>query len=553
MYRKYKKNNSQPCGKCYSQCTQDFLPCSVCKRPHHRECLKMPKYRFNELLQDNAFLCSTKCELSFLPFNNVSDSLFLDVNVGKRKFPCKKCSRECENTECISCTVCTRLYHSECADFSISGHENISGTLRPFICSIACDMKKFPFSKVSNTTLYKDMESDFRSKIIKSQNAAQNPDKNKYLSKTKQLNDCNDDFSPVFCKYIDANLVPNIMQGGDIDKVSIFHSNVISLKKNLELVEEVFQNCNNYPNIISISETGIRDTTKSDEVSLPGYNFERHDSKTTKGGVGVYIMDHISYTVRKNLNLNLSNCENVWLELQMKNSKTSTKPLVIGTLYRHPTQSYKLFRRKLCKTIEKLVKSKTKFFIVGDVNINTLKYNLVKNVTEYVNAIKSAGCSLHINLPTRITRSTKSCIDHAYSNFEQVDVDTSVIISDISDHFSTLSKIKCVDANFPLINNADIYKRKLKLNTDEEKRFCSDLSHAFQNAEFVAMKCVNDRAKYISSTYQSLINKYMPLRKISKKELRFISKPWITRGLRISKEKKDRLFIKSKKLVLKNQ
>ena len=117
--------------------------------------------------------------------------------------------------------------------------------------------------------------------------------------------------------------------------------------------------------------------------------------------------------------------------------------------------------------------------IVGDINIDLMKYNLAGNITDYTNKLKSAGCNIHCNLPTRITRNTHSCIDHVYSNFDQYTVDTSIILSDISDHYSTLSKFATVQNNDQ--NLKTVYKRKFKLNAEEERNFLSDLDTLLNN------------------------------------------------------------------------
>ena len=84
--------------------------------------------------------------------------------------------------------------------------------------------------------------------------------------------------------------------------------------------------------------------------------------------------------------------------------------------------------------------------ILGDVNINLMKFNLATGITDYLNDIESAGCISYIDKPTRVykrgSRWESSCLDHIYSNMEQDKLDCYIIESDISDHFSTLSKIK---------------------------------------------------------------------------------------------------------------
>ena len=53
----------------------------------------------------------------------------------------------------------------------------------------------------------------------------------------------------------------------------------------------------------------------------------------------------------------------------------------------------------------------THFVIMGNININLQKYNLENNVTEYLNKIISASCTLAINKATRVRNGWQSCLD----------------------------------------------------------------------------------------------------------------------------------------------
>ena len=92
-----------------------------------------------------------------------------------------------------------------------------------------------------------------------------------------------------------------------------------------------------------------------------------------------------------------------------------------------------MFCPKLCKNKEDLNKQGADFIIMGDVNVNLLKYNLVCSVTDYLNDIQSAGCLSYIDKPTRVcqrgSRWESSCVDHVYSNIESNKVSTYIIES----------------------------------------------------------------------------------------------------------------------------
>ena len=190
-----------------------------------------------------------------------------------------------------------------------------------------------------------------------------------------------------------------------------------------------------------------------------------------------------------------------------------------------------------------LNKSKSNYIIVGDFNIDLLKYNLVTPVTDYVNSLHSMGCNVSVDLPTRVTCNSSTCIDHIYSNFDSDNIDNNVLVSDVSDHYSTLTKVAGLSKKSK--NISDVYVRKTKLSESEWDQFNSEL-FSLLNAKLPKTSTnynVNLCAGIISDAYQSMVDKFMPLRKLSRKQKRRCnSKPWMTKGLKVSCDTKFELL-----------
>ena len=249
------------------------------------------------------------------------------------------------------------------------------------------------------------------------------------------------------------------------------------------------------------------------------------------------------------------NCEDKWIQMNLREKKGTRnnrnpkeKKIVVGIVYRHPENKYEEFCSRLCDTIEKLNQNRTDFVILGDMNVNLLKYNLANNVTNYLQDILSAGCQSFIDIPTRVcvksTRCEVSCLDHLYSNILPNLVETYIIRSGISDHFATLAKVNC-DINVKSKNSV-VLKRKTKLSDEEIMNFNTDLHSALNgSATYYNDNCPNISTAHLIETYQSLTDKYMPVRKLSRKELKFHQKPWYTKGIKISVNTRDKLHRKS--------
>ena len=504
-------------------------------------------------------ICSDKCRSKSLPFQDLTNKVFLDTVIGKRKLPCKICFRECaKSTNCAKCVICMRWQHAYCIPVSTTQNILQRSIQDFFVCSNKCELRLMPFSKIHDSVLFNEIfcvpsyssDSNTVDNTIATQPIPPTVVSNSNTNSDNANNSIlSDRFSQVHCEYVNTNEVPDVLNAGDPNNISVFHGNAISLKKNLHAVEGIFRNCQNYPSIIAISETGLKSKIEDSTVALAGYELERHDSKTNKGGVALYIEDELDYTVRKDFGLKVRNCEDLWVEIKPSKNKNNTEKkigsLVLGVIYRHPNTSYSLFSSRICQIIEKLNKENKRFMIVGDININLLKFNLARKITDYVNGLKSSGCNIHCNLPTRIYKNSTSCIDHVYSNIEQQNVETSVILSDISDHLSTSTKI----ANSQNFNKhqKDIYKRKFKINKVEEKNLLHDVKTFFDSPPIQCLKsCPNVMTNITTQFYQNIGNKYFPFKLVPKKALKFVDKPWFTKGIKISITNKNNLRYKMK-------
>ena len=117
-----------------------------------------------------------------------------------------------------------------------------------------------------------------------------------------------------------------------------------------------------------------------------------------------------------------------------------------------------------------------------------------------------------------------------------------MVTSDVSDHFSTLAKI--IDANAVNAMKKTIFRRKKTLSSREKCDFNRELNSLLNSSgafESDTNYTVNEKTTYLIATYESLIDKYMPLKKLSKNEKNNLLKPWITRGIRESIRVRDKL------------
>ena len=223
-------------------------------------------------------------------------------------------------------------------------------------------------------------------------------------------------------------------------KLLFMHFNMRSLLKNVDKLHEFLTDLKTRPAVIAISETKLKESKIANNINLQGYNFIHYDSKTSAGGVGLYINKLLVYNSRNDLRLNLDRVEDLWNEITVNN-----KPYVVGVIYRHPACSMAeldTFSKSVYDTLHNLNLKKTNFCILGDFNIDLSRIREYNNTRNYADNLLSCSVKCVIDQPTRVTAYSKTLLDHIYVNSRQQNVSGGIAVSDISDHFPTFAVIE---------------------------------------------------------------------------------------------------------------
>lgn len=131
------------------------------------------------------------------------------------------------------------------------------------------------------------------------------------------------------------------------------------------------------------------------------------------GGSAIFVSNQLSYCRRKDLSINVSKCESVWVELDPIDS-SNVKRTVFGAVYRSPSSNAADFCDALFLVLDKLSFENKNVFIMGDFNINLL--DPVNPITShYTSAFCSYGYESLINTPTRVVdNSSNSLLNHIF-------------------------------------------------------------------------------------------------------------------------------------------
>ena len=170
--------------------------------------------------------------------------------------------------------------------------------------------------------------------------------------------------------------------------------------------------------------------------------------------------------------------------------------------------------------------------LLGDFNINLLNFETHKPTEEFINTMCINFYEPHIIKPTIITYHTATLIDNIFSN--SLDFFTISgyrnIIYDLSDHlpnFLIINEITMLPDSKDKIYKQDFY------NVNEELVPNDFASIQWQDV-FSESQNVNQLFEAFFPKCSEIVNKHFPLKKPSRREDKFNSKPWISKALRNS-------------------
>ena len=178
--------------------------------------------------------------------------------------------------------------------------------------------------------------------------------------------------------------------------------------------------------------------------------------------------------------------------------------------------------------------------LMGDFNINLLNYDSHSETEDFVNTLGSYAFHPQILKPTRITYHSATSIDNIFFNSLEHYAISGNIVCGITDHlpnFLIITKLSSSPKNFKLykrdysrLDNDMLIFEVSKVNWEEVLNSESgvlDINTVFQNFYL----CISN-----------LINKHAPLRKLTRKEIKSLSKPWVTPGIQTSIRLKEKFY-----------
>ena len=180
--------------------------------------------------------------------------------------------------------------------------------------------------------------------------------------------------------------------------------NIRSIVKteNFDKLEAFLANMEFKPDIISITETWIKQSSTGPFKNLEGYQFVSNCRKDCNGGaVAFYVKNGISFYMWDDLTImNEREFESLSIKITL-----SRDTLMCGTIYRAPqndNDSHQRFLNTLNDCLKKIDLT-TRCFLYGDYNYDLAKIAEKSNVNDFVELMADHSFFSIINKPTRIT------------------------------------------------------------------------------------------------------------------------------------------------------
>ena len=212
--------------------------------------------------------------------------------------------------------------------------------------------------------------------------------------------------------------------------------------------------------------------------------------------------------------MNLNGCEDLWLEVTVPTNQTS---FTIGAVYRHPSSKIETLCEAIINTINLL--SKKICYVLDDTNIDISAKARTPSSTHYINSLISCGSVPIITIPTRVTDTSSTVIDHVITNDTSHCIRPGVIqTANISDHYA----IFCEVLGYAIPTNKKMhYTFRVKSNFDVDS-YCTDLNDFIFNfmldSEEITETNVDDSFEAFVSIIQHTIDKHAPPKRMSRKQ-----------------------------------
>ena len=539
------------CDKCNIKISkkQPKLKCSICNTVKHLSCEKLTKADANYLIYLNVDWTCYECITNILPVNATyaPKRLKTDLTIGpKFKLKCVACNGYCYTPRNIrTCNFCDGQVHAKCWNHDL-GCNKCCEDMIPGFQSYTYELIGDPYLK--NDKFYNPYRNDDFTQLI-----------GDIFENNNESSKAFDDASEILvsCKYKE----PKFATKASKDELSVFSLNVRSLKNK---ISDLRENIDYYENFDALLFQETNCTIKKlengiEEILLDGFHepLVQDPARTSGkgGGLVIYINKRVCAEEDDIVQFvpysEPDNNSGEFLFVKLQNCKSHRKTVILGNVYRTPSnkpdQFNKLYDKILGKLNSNRYGNKLKY-IFGDFNQDLIKYDNDNDCQNLIDNAHNHGFVQIVSRPTRITEHSATLIDHVYTNNIDSTLSCNIITLDISDHLATHTRLS--------LGTSTTYSHRIsalhndKHNKSELRIFNEANNLAFKeliNAEtWEVPQELDAQSAYdeFQEIYSRHYNKAYPLKseRVRRKHERQNPKPWILPWLEDACARKNNLY-----------
>ena len=352
--------------------------------------------------------------------------------------------------------------------------------------------------------------------------------------------DCDNEEVAINCKYYTTDNFNN-QKFNSIKHFSILHLNIHSLEFHIEELRIALKLLNLKFDFICISESKIKiGIDPKIDITIDDYqNPVGTPTEASKGGVLIYVKEGIDFKPREDLHIyKPKELESHFIEAINEKGKN----IIIGNIYRHPCMDQSTFIEQYMQPLnDKILKEDKKTYIGGDFNFNLLNVDNSETF-KFFETMMASHLLPTITIPTKINPKKSTVIDNIFTNQIHPDMISGNLTLAISDHLLSFLIIPRDNQNH-IPKKQNLFTRKTK-NFDRVNFTLDYLSIDWDSELQINKNDVNASLQIFLTKINELLDKYMPLRKVTKQEYKRKFKPWITDTILNKIIKKDKLFKK---------
>jgi hypothetical protein len=298
------------------------------------------------------------------------------------------------------------------------------------------------------------------------------------------------------------------------------HVNIRSLLPKFVLFTALAHSAN--PDVLAVSESWLRKTTKNSDILIPNYNIFRQDRTAKGGGVAIYCKDSLQSSVL------LSRSVPKQFELLLlKIHLSKNKSLTVAACYRPPSAP-SCALDTICELIAPHLSSE--LVLLGDLN-----WNMLNTPAILQSKLDALNLTQIINEPTRYlpkALNTGTLIDIILTNFPSK-YTSAVFNQDLSDH----CLIACI-RNGSAVKRPPLITVKRSLKHFSEQAFLIDLAGvSWKDIDLIPS--VEDAWIFFINAFLTILNKHAPFKKF---RTRNRYSPWFSPDLTALNQHKNILW-----------